>query len=139
MLGLGALCAAGVGFFGMGWMVAGALCSAAVVKMGSDWRRKILEFDLEIAFAEMEQMERQMASQERSAQEQESESRALRETMLAGIEFHTPGGRFEGEVVYLHAVKEGRSYEYAGLAGSMDEPGPDMLIVNELIYKRVAG
>lgn len=137
-LSLGVLCAAGVVFLGLGWMVAGALCVAAAVKTMSELRRKMLEFDLEIAFAELDRERGGLPSQRKSIQEMELEVRAQQETMLAGIEFNTPAGRFEEQVVYRYAVKDGRAYEYAGLAVAMDEPGPDMLIVNDLIYKRVA-
>lgn len=133
-LGVGAFTGGVVLFFGVGWLPAASLCILGVVKAWSDLSQRLLELDLEIAFAEIDRM----AEQEKWARGAASERVAQRQMVLAGIEFNTPAGRFEEEVVYRYAVKDGRVYEYAGLAGSMDEPGPNMLIVNELIYRPVA-
>jgi hypothetical protein len=134
-LGMGILSATCVGLMAIGWNVSAALCALGSIKLWTDSRRRVLEFDLEIALAELEKMEGQMMADKRSVDELEAERLAQRKMMLAGIEFNTPAGRFEGDVIYRYAVKDGISYEYAGLADAMDEPSREMLIVNDLLYK----
>lgn len=57
---------------------------------------------------------------------------------IAGVSFEDHAGVFDGEPVYKYATKEGRRYEYAGIAGKSDEPSETTLIINDLVYKLAA-
>lgn len=54
---------------------------------------------------------------------------------IAGIKFENVAGVFDGEPVFKYASKEGKRYEYAGIAGKSDEPNESTLIINDLVYR----
>lgn len=72
-----------------------------------------------------------MSLEQEPADEYCGEAQELREQ--AGIELFQPGGFLGGKPVYVFALKEGRVYEYDGLASerSLEQEG---LVINTLLY-----
>lgn len=133
---LGAFAGAGAGALGivaMDWPMAVALACVVLVAVGMSAGRsmKILRLRMrDAALAELNSQ--QQADRDRELLEEER-----RQEVIAGIEFDTPSGVFDGKPVFRFALKNGRRYEYSGLAHALDEPGEDKLIVNDFIYELV--
>jgi hypothetical protein len=121
--------------FGLGGetALAALACAAFAALGGMAWRSAHeLGRDLrEQALAEA--LQGALASQEAARVQAEQERERI-----AGIEFHTPAGVFDGETVYRFAMKNGSRYEYVGLATADEEPSEELLIVNDLAYRRAA-
>lgn len=93
-------------------------------------RRKALILEAKIILAELDELDR-MAFE---LHEKELADRRAHQQSIAGIDFETPAGIFDGETIYRFAIKNGKKYEYCGLAAAQDEPSSSMLIVNGFAY-----
>lgn len=109
----GAIVGVGLAMAHRGWQ------AAASARMGLEFI-KLEELDGQI----QEELERRRAKAEESNKKE-----------IAGIKFESVAGVFDGEPVFKYASKEGKRYEYAGLAGKSDEPNESTLIINDLVYK----
>lgn len=126
-----ALCVLAMGLGAFGFLLPTIGVSLWAGRMWMVSRRELLKMDIEIAMAELEGEKdgEKIAESEREAEL----ARAAAE--IAGIEFSEAVGRYDGAPVYGKALKDGRRYLYAGLAGPADEPGPKTLIVNGMLYQ----
>lgn len=93
-------------------------------------RRKALGLEAKIVLAELDELDR-MAFE---LHEKELADRIAHQQSIAGIDFDTPAGVYNGETIYRFAIKNGKKYEYCGLAAAQDEPSSSMLIVNGFAY-----
>lgn len=136
-MGIGVLGAGSATLGLMGYPLPAMIFAFTCWRLWREFQKKLLEIDMEIALAEIDFLDAEgLRQSEEQAFVKEARAKEQRE-MLAGIEFDTPVGRFEGAQIFGYASREGKRYEYAGLAGVMDEPSEDMLIVNGLLYARI--
>lgn len=128
---ISALCVLAVGLAVLGSFLGAIAASLWIGRIWSKSRGELMKMDIEIAMIELD--EEQAAGLSNESQHEADTARALAE--IAGIEFSAPAGRYEGATIYGEALKEGRRYLYAGLAGPADEAGPKILIVNGMLYQ----
>lgn len=124
--------AASLAFMEAEWPGAALLMLVAGLAASAEGRRRLLAIDASLAMAEL--LEMAAKEEEERAEQQVERERAAQES-IAGIVFDTPAGVFEGRTVFRFASKDGRRYEYAGIADPSDEPSRSLLIVNGLSYR----
>jgi hypothetical protein len=108
---------------------AAVLCVGCIVGSMAA-RRKALILESKIILAELDELDR-MASE---LHEKELADKLSEQQSIAGIDFDTPAGIYNGEKIYRFAVRNGKKYEYSGLASEQDKSSSSMIIVNGFAY-----